>query len=55
MEIYAEIQQRLSDEWVPKLPYFSYYQNFPAQDRVRGWTMRPSISYKGLREVWLED
>lgn len=55
MEIYAEIQRRLSDEWVPKLPYFSYFQNFPAQDRVRGWTMVPSISYKGLRQVWLSD
>jgi peptide/nickel transport system substrate-binding protein len=54
MEIYAEIQRRLSDEWVPKLPLFSYYQNFPAQDRVRGWWMVPTISYRSLREVWLD-
>lgn len=55
MEIYGEIQRRLSDEWVPKLPYFVYFQNFPAQERVKGWTMVPSISYKGLRETWLAD
>ncbi len=55
MEIYEEIQKRLSDEWVPKLPLFSYYQNFPAQDRVHGWWMVPTISYRSLRDVWLED
>lgn len=53
--IYGEIQRRLADEWVPKLPYFVYYQHFPAQDRVRGWTMIPSISYRGLRETWLDE
>jgi peptide/nickel transport system substrate-binding protein len=54
-EIYRELQVRLADEWVPKLTYFVYYQYFPTQERVRGWTMNPSISYRGLRNVWLED
>jgi peptide/nickel transport system substrate-binding protein len=54
-EIYDELQLRLADEWVPKLTYFVYYQYFPTQDRVRGWTMNPSISYRGLRNVWLAD
>jgi peptide/nickel transport system substrate-binding protein len=55
MEIYAELQRRLADEWVPKLTYFVYYQYFPVQERVNGWSMIPSISYRGLRNVWLAD
>jgi peptide/nickel transport system substrate-binding protein len=54
-EIYDELQRRLADEWVPMLTYFVYFQNFPVQERVQNWKMIPSISYKGLREVWLSD